>query len=923
MRSTSNKLYSAIQQGNRNFYPQAEITFLDGTKKTLGKAELTTTGNLISDSAGSSTFPLGVCVGKSIELNILNDRDQWKDYNFYGAKVFLRTCYDFEDSTEFYNIGTFTVINPTEPGITINLQAVDDIYKLDREYDPTTSRYPVSLGQLLRDICSACDISLLTGTFNNSDFVINEAPTDMTYRSMVGAISMLAGGNAKFDEYNRLSIKTYDLSVFQDFGKDGGIFDKESSSRYVTGDSLDGGSFNPWETGDEYDGGSFGDRKNIHFLSGLVNPSIATDDITITGIQIAETESEEKEIHLYGKTGYVLQLSNALLKDDQIDEALRSIGEKIVGLTFRSFSSNHVAMPMVEFMDLAYIFDWKSNSYQTVITDCDFNFFGFTELKCQSESPIIQGMSYSTPETVKVVQDLKKIQEKERSERQKAQQELAEELARSSGLYMTIEPQQDGSNIYYLHDKSSLSDSMIVWKMTAEAIGWSTDGGKTYPNGLDASGLAILTRIYTIGLDADYIVTGSIDVGKTVNGKRQRTFYADYATGEVEIVAKTFSLTDGSTIDSISQAKADALNKELSQDEIFNRLTGNRTTDGLYLLNKRIYLNASSIGTGSIDVGKTTGGTRKQTFYANYETGEVKIVADSFSLSNGSTIDSIAKGYADSLSKELSQEEIFNRLTGNRSTDGLYLQNGRIYLNASYIGAGTISASYINVSNLSSISANVGTLTSGVIRSSDYSYSSGNYSTSGIEISLTNNRIRSPQFYIANNGNAYFAGSLSAASGTFAGSLSAATGTFKGELSAATGTFSGSLSAATGTFNGNISAATGTFKGTVETSNGNNYCGITSGRLYGGYNNSDSGYVSFNNTINGIANGMRIASSTGIILKGPLLGVGDYTSYGGTGYYSEGYTGSIRVTYNMASDMSSCKSGTMQFIKGICVLCPE
>jgi len=76
---------------------------------------------------------------------------------------------------------------------------------------------------------------------------------------------------------------------------------------------------------------------------------------------------------------------------------------------------------------------------------------------------------------------------------------------------------------------------------------------------------------------------------------------------------------------------------------------------------------------------------------------------------------------------------------------------------------------------------------------------------------------------IAANGNATFAGALSAATGTFAGSLAAATGTFAGSLSAATGTFAGSLSAATGSFgavtvgaSGSISAGKTTFTDVVN-----------------------------------------------------------------------------------------------------------
>jgi hypothetical protein len=44
------------------------------------------------------------------------------------------------------------------------------------------------------------------------------------------------------------------------------------------------------------------------------------------------------------------------------------------------------------------------------------------------------------------------------------------------------------------------------------------------------------------------------------------------------------------------------------------------------------------------------------------------------------------------LDDSLTQEEIFNRLTGNGAEQGLILYNGKLYLNASYISAGTVSA---------------------------------------------------------------------------------------------------------------------------------------------------------------------------------------------------------------------------------------
>jgi hypothetical protein len=93
------------------------------------------------------------------------------------------------------------------------------------------------------------------------------------------------------------------------------------------------------------------------------------------------------------------------------------------------------------------------------------------------------------------------------------------------------------------------------------------------------------------------------------------------------------------------------------------------------------------------------------------------------------------------------------------------------------------------------------------------------YTSGGITI-YSGGSIHTKQFYIDTNGNAFFKGSLSAATGTFSGSLSAATGTFSGNLSAAGGTFNGDLSAAGGTFSGSLSAATGTFSGNLSAAGG-------------------------------------------------------------------------------------------------------
>ena len=54
-----------------------------------------------------------------------------------------------------------------------------------------------------------------------------------------------------------------------------------------------------------------------------------------------------------------------------------------------------------------------------------------------------------------------------------------------------------------------------------------------------------------------------------------------------------------------------------------------------------------------------------------------------------------AKAYADTINKSLNQTEIFNRLTDNGSLEGIYMENGKLYINGTYIKSGTITADLI------------------------------------------------------------------------------------------------------------------------------------------------------------------------------------------------------------------------------------
>ena len=86
-------------------------------------------------------------------------------------------------------------------------------------------------------------------------------------------------------------------------------------------------------------------------------------------------------------------------------------------------------------------------------------------------------------------------------------------MAKGSGLYTTEQKAEDGGYIYYTHDKPTLEESTFITKWTAEAIGLSMDGGKTYPYGFTITAKMVMDIIAVNKIAATYIEGGTLTLG--------------------------------------------------------------------------------------------------------------------------------------------------------------------------------------------------------------------------------------------------------------------------------------------------------------------------------------------------------------------------------------------------------------------------
>ncbi len=547
-----------------------DITFPDGAKKTINK-DIMNGDNGFSDCAESSSFPIGATVCKTLTLSINNDQEQWKNYNFYGAKIHaylkLQTSYAAPESVsalldESYNPildstgdpiiatqaatkdiietidkGVYTVTTPEQYSDIINVTALDDMYKANKTYT-SGLKLPQSLINLVRDACKTVGIGMNL-TMEHGDIIIRSVPDSMTFRQLFGYAAMVESANARIDYSGNLQFVKWDFGKMESdnaatVDADGFIHFGDASPSIDTDGfvSLPGWTINA----EGFLALTSGPGSDVQRLMAYANPpALSSDDIVITGIKVTNGQSNDDTdtdySGMYGEEGYVLELENELIDTDQLQTVANIIGEQIVGARFRNLEGDLVYNPLVEFGDMVYSYDRLGSKYVTPLTDVSGNVGGLTTVKTQADDPI-RGSSDFYGNSTKAIVAARQMVQKEKSAREEAIQRLAETLNSSSGLYMTQEPQQDGSIVYYMHNKATIAESNIIWKLTAEAFAVSIDGGKTYPYGFAVTGELITRLLYAEGINADYINAGTLIVrDKSGNA----IFEADMDTGSVTI----------------------------------------------------------------------------------------------------------------------------------------------------------------------------------------------------------------------------------------------------------------------------------------------------------------------------------------------------------------------------------------------------
>ena len=613
----------------------ADIVTASGEKIPISDSELWANGFEVNDSTSSNgTFTIGALIAGKLKIKLNNIYEDYSKYDFDKASVTAYVSKSFSDgTTEKLKNGEYRVSETSYDGSLITLTCLDNINNFNREYDSNLS-YPTTAYEVVRDACIKCDVPFTMARFDNSDYVINEIPSDnqkLTYGQVIAYILQLSGLWGKCGHDGELLIGWYDMSQFGSQNYNGGTFSTKTTP-YSDGDTLNGGNFTDYSSGDSVDGGTFTQTRNYHNIYTQKDLNVATDDVVITGVKVTVTSKEDKtkDVNaLVGKEGYVVSISdNPFISAEKAQTVANYIFKKIGGMRFRPLDATLLSNPLIESGDVALVTDRKQNTYSCFISNRAFTVGSGTKISCDAENASRNSADKLSNETKAIVQ-ARKVAQAQLSVYDKQMQLLTQLMSQSLGLFKTEQVQEDGSIIYIMHNKADLNSSNIQWKMTANGMAVSSDYGKTWNAGVDKDGNAVFNIMSAIGINFDWAHGGTLTLGgeNNVSGVQ----YVKDAKGKTLVILDNKGIALDSSVKIAWDNVADTIAKvtQITKDTV--------TTS---------YVNALDVKAGSVDAEDITGTTitGKNIVGGTIDIGngvfvvdnDGKVTASNFNMSGGS-----------------------------------------------------------------------------------------------------------------------------------------------------------------------------------------------------------------------------------------------------------------------------------------------
>lgn len=320
----------ALTAGLHNFNAYIEITLANGlVLPAITNANLRSFSIDDAVSDDNKFTMLGSAIINQCTFALDDMHDVYYGYDFFGANVVVYIdCLLLDGATERLRKGTYFVETYRYLDGIIELTCYDNLARFDRPCSVSILKYPATIQAIVEDACNICDVELSTVPIRNNDLLIPNKPLNetTTFREILSWIGQIIGCYVRCDTYGRLEFNWCDVDVLNaSYGSlDGGDFD--SATPYESGDTADGGSFNPWDIGYVIASATFALQGESHNLYYNYSQEVAVVDTVITGVSVnvASTIVTESQY----KIGFTIKNGELILQKTDDATASFSINNK-------------------------------------------------------------------------------------------------------------------------------------------------------------------------------------------------------------------------------------------------------------------------------------------------------------------------------------------------------------------------------------------------------------------------------------------------------------------------------------------------------------------------------------------------------------------------------------------------------------------
>ena len=513
-KNVEDALYKSAYQGLKIYFEPLKgkpfhITSLDIVEGSFQIKKTATSTNNIQ---------IGNMSADDLSMELMNPTDSWgigkfDDVYFCGAtmRLYLLVYDQAQDKMTETPFGVYIIDNQPRALDTIKITAFSNVIRLDTPFttngflELTTLYELVDKGLERAGLDHDDSIQVFPDTALGMLYITQiKSEQTITWRQVIKWCCECAGVNAISDENGVIKFVFYD--------------------KYTPDVLLDEEALNLTTEDGEIlliDDTPTTDFQLTPALRYADNSSeVAEEDVVITGFQFKVDDAlyPEDAVMDYG-----LQSENNIVFYALLERARRrvakTVNEKLAGFTYRPFKCNTISFPHLQTFDsVVYIKDGKR--YHSIITDIVYKLNGDMTLTAKGknkEQKAWEVLGALTPKQQAIIDSVSRKIDTTRQDLNAREQFLIlfnEAITGSMGFYSTVVEKENGAKISYMHDKSTLEASKIIYTFSEQGFAWTTDGWNNgepiWHYGFDKNGNAILNAIYAYKLTADVIVSGKL-----------------------------------------------------------------------------------------------------------------------------------------------------------------------------------------------------------------------------------------------------------------------------------------------------------------------------------------------------------------------------------------------------------------------------